>query len=397
MKIKNIYYWILIAVFLTGCFGGMKPEVADNTLQPDTATVAIDSSDLVAVATESSPPTEADPVELVTETPTETLPASPWSMNPHPLQIEMMRQRSYPGSLITIEQTLEPGANYSRYIVSYQSDGYKIYALMTIPNGTRPESGWPVIVFNHGYIDPSVYRTTERYVAYVDTIARNGYIVFKSDYRGHGNSDGSEVIGGGYGTPGYTVDILNAVASLKMYQDADPDRIGMWGHSMGGEITLRAMVVSQDIKAGVIWGGVVVPYPDIIARWDYTRNPGLFPGRIASQVTNSSASNWLQNFSDWVNEFTTEYGNPEDNPSFWHTISPYNYLNDLSGPIQLHHSTTDEMVPVAWSETLAEGLNVMGLPYEFYTYAGDNHNISANFDLAIQRSVDFFDLYVKGQ
>jgi len=29
----------------------------------------------------------------------------------------------------------------------------------------------------------------------------------------------------------------------------------MWGHSMGGEITLRAMVVSRDINAGVIWAG----------------------------------------------------------------------------------------------------------------------------------------------
>jgi len=31
--------------------------------------------------------------------------------------------------------------------------------------------------------------------------------------------------------------VLNAVASVKRYPDADPDRIGMWGHSMGGHIT----------------------------------------------------------------------------------------------------------------------------------------------------------------
>jgi hypothetical protein len=39
-------------------------------------------------------------------------------------------------------------------------------------------------------------------VAYVDALARNGYIVFKSDYRGHGNSEGSAP--GGYGSPAYT-------------------------------------------------------------------------------------------------------------------------------------------------------------------------------------------------
>ena len=70
----------------------------------------------------------------------------------------------------------------------------------------------------------------------------------------------------------------------------------------------------------------------------------------------------------------------------------------LSGPIQLHHSTTDEMVPVAWAETLAQELEeVDHQPYELYTYPGDNHNISANFGIAMQRTVAFFDQYVKGQ
>ena len=66
-----------------------------------------------------------------------------WARDPYPLQIEVMRQQSYPGSAITIEQTLAPGTNYSRSVVSYKSDGYKIFALMTVPNGQKPSSGWP--------------------------------------------------------------------------------------------------------------------------------------------------------------------------------------------------------------------------------------------------------------
>ena len=77
----------------------------------------------------------------------------------------------------------------------------------------------------------------------MDAIARSGYIVFKPDYRGHGDSEGEAV--GAYGYPDYTVDVLNAVASLKRYPDADPSRIGMWGHSMGGFITLRCMVITR--------------------------------------------------------------------------------------------------------------------------------------------------------
>ncbi|TMC38112.1 MAG: hypothetical protein E6J25_13835, partial [Chloroflexi bacterium] len=96
-----------------------------------------------------------------------------------PLAIDAMRQRDYPGSDLAIERTLAAGSNYRQYVASYQSDGLKINSLLTVPNGPKPPTGWPVIVFNHGYISPTVYRTTERYVAYVDAFARNGYIVFK--------------------------------------------------------------------------------------------------------------------------------------------------------------------------------------------------------------------------
>ena len=102
--------------------------------------------------------------------------------------IEVMRGQDYPGSELSFEQTLEPGVNYDRHIVSYQSEGNKIFGLLTMPWGQPPDSGWPIIIFNHGYIPPDEYRTTERYVDYQDAFARNGYIVFRSDYRGHGNS-----------------------------------------------------------------------------------------------------------------------------------------------------------------------------------------------------------------
>src|SRR5438445_571633 len=65
----------------------------------------------------------------------------------NPLQIAAMRKRSYPGSEITFEQTLPDGSNFHQYLVSYKSDGLKIYALLTIPLGQRPALGWPVIVF----------------------------------------------------------------------------------------------------------------------------------------------------------------------------------------------------------------------------------------------------------
>jgi dipeptidyl aminopeptidase/acylaminoacyl peptidase len=297
--------------------------------------------------------------------------------------IEVMRQQAYPGSEIAIEKKLEPGSNYERYIASYLSEGLKIFALLTVPQGEVPESGWPVIVFNHGYIPPKEYRTTERYVAYVDAFARNGYIVFRPDYRGHGDSEGEAT--SAYGTPDYTVDVLNAVASLKRYPEADPDRIGMWGHSMGGQITLRAMVVTEDIKAGVIWAGAVAPYPDLFERW--RRRDADRP--TPTPDPNRSGRRWRQ-------EMLETYGSPEENPAFWAAIAPTSYLDDLSGPLQLHHGTADDSVPVEFSEDLYARLQEAGRTSELYTYKGDNHNISNNFETAMQRSIQFLDEVVKG-
>jgi dipeptidyl aminopeptidase/acylaminoacyl peptidase len=291
-----------------------------------------------------------------------------------------MRLTPYPGSEVTIEQKLAPGANYQRYLTSYRSEGLKIYALLTVPNGEKPASGWPVVIFNHGYIPPSQYRTTERYIAYVDAFARNGYIVFRSDYRGHGSSEGTP--SGGYGSPDYTIDVLNAVSAMKQYPDADPNRLGMWGHSMGGSITLRAMVTTGDIKAGVIWAGVVGSYQDMLERWRRRT------GDAATPTPSSGGRRWRQ-------DLVARYGTPEENPTFWDSISPTSYVSDLSGPLQLHHGTADTSVPIEFSELLVQRVEAVGGVVEYFSYPGDNHNISKNLGTALQRSVAFFDKYVK--
>jgi uncharacterized protein len=370
-----LWFLCLLLLGITACNLPKPPSNAPTQLAPmveyspefPSSTLAVQLPTGTPTFTASPAPTA---IPTATPTPTPTF---------HPMHILAGRQTPYPGSQIFIEQTLEPGSNYNRYLASYRSEGLKINALLTIPSGEPPPTGWPALVFNHGYIPPDQYRTTERYVAYVDRLARSGYIVFRIDYRGHHNSEGEAR--GAYGDPGYTVDVLNAVSALQSFPQVDPDRIGMWGHSMGGYLTLRAMVLSPQIKAGVIWAGVVASYPDLLARWQ--RDGARMPVSVTS-----TPRRWR---IDWVEQ----YGTVEQNPEFWNGISANAYLADLAGPIQLHHGTADESVVLEFSETLYRQLQEAGKIGELYIYEGDNHNLSNSFNLAMNRSVEFFDRYLK--
>ncbi|MEA2669415.1 MAG: uncharacterized protein QOJ33_2349, partial [Chloroflexota bacterium] len=166
--------------------------------------------------------------------------------------------------------------------------------------------------------------------------------------------------------------------TLQHFDQADATRVGFWGHSMGGHITLRSLVISHEIRTAAIWGGVVAPYRDLL-NW----HPP--PADSSPPTLNRS----------WRQDFITRFGTPEQNPAFWDSISPNAFLGDVTAPVQLHHSTTDEDVPLAFSQTLRQELSDVGKPVELFTYPGDNHNISNNFNTAMSRSIAFFDRALK--
>ena len=302
------------------------------------------------------------------------------------LTIAALRTRYITGSEITFEQQLMNGANYSQYIASYVSEDNRIYGLLTVPLGEAPPGGFKAIVFNHGYIPPSTYVTTERYVAYVDTLARAGFVVFKIDLRGHGNSEGRAT--GSYYSPDYTIDAIAALKSLQTLDFVDPDGIGMWGHSMAGNLVLRAMLVEPDIKAAVIWAGAGYSYDDLVS---YGISDTSFRREPDRPDDNDDPNNPRRRGS-MIRE---AYGSPDSGHPYWQAVSLTANLRFLQAPLQIHHSVDDSVVGVAYSRDLTAALQQNGKLYEYYEYAGGGHNIeSPFFDEAILRTVAFFQLYL---
>ena len=62
---------------------------------------------------------------------------------------------------------------------------------------------------------------------------------------------------------GQAVDVLNLIGLVQKQggqagplAKADPERIGLWGHSMGGGISQRVLTVSDDVDAAVLYGAM---------------------------------------------------------------------------------------------------------------------------------------------
>ena len=306
------------------------------------------------------------------------------SIHPTPLPFEEMtvpylRQKTYDGKLGEESLYAENGS-YTSYLTNYTSDGLKINALLTKPVGDMPQGGWPAIVFVHGYIPPTQYVTTEKYVEYVDYLAGNGFVVLKIDLRGHGQSEGEP--GGGYFGSDYVVDALNAYSALQTAGFVNPKRVGMWGHSMAGNILMRSAVVKQDIPAIVIWAGAVYSYTD-------QRKYGINDQSYRPPQQQSLQQNRRR-------ELYEKVGSPSASSPFWRQVAPVYYLNDLRGAVQIDHAVDDDVVNIGYSRDLMALLDQTSVPHELYEYPTGGHNIQgASFSLAMQRTVEFFKKYLR--
>ncbi|NED97995.1 alpha/beta fold hydrolase [Phytoactinopolyspora alkaliphila] len=280
-------------------------------------------------------------------------------------------EQEFDGGDLELGDVLEDAGSYIRYAVTYRSGDLTVSGIMNVPEGDGPH---PVLVLAHGYIDPEIYTTGRGLAREQDYLAREGYAVLHTDYRNHAQSDDdpeNEV----RLRLGYTEDVVNAVLAIRdsSLPFLDGDRVGLLGRSMGGGVTLNALVVQPGlVDAAVVYASVSSDAVDNFDRW--TRgNPE------AAELTE---------------EIIDAYGPPEDAPGFWQDVSPVTFFDQVTEPVLMHHGTADDTCPIEWAHDTRDALADAGADVTLEVYEGEQHAFEPQWQASIETTAEFFDRHL---
>jgi dipeptidyl-peptidase-4 len=236
------------------------------------------------------------------------------------------------------------------------------YALMKPPD-FDPARRYPV--FLNVYGGPTVQNVSRTWPKMLDEyMAQQGYVVFTLDNRGTSRRSRafSDPIHGHLGE----VEVRDQLAGVRWLQAQpwiDAKRIGVFGWSYGGYMTLMMLAKGSDVIAA---GAAVAPVTD----W-----------RLYDTC------------------YTERYlETPRNNEQGYAQSSVFSALGGLESPLLLAHGMADDNVLFVNSTRLMSELQKRGVQFDLMTYPGAKHGLSTpqmkrHVYTAIQR---FFDVHVKG-
>jgi len=249
--------------------------------------------------------------------------------------------------------------NIEVYSITYMSDGLRVEGLMAKP---KEEGNYPCIIYNRGGNRDFGSLKVAHGAMKLGKIAKEGYVVIASQYRGNAGGQGQEEFGG---ADVNDVTILPEV--LKEVEGADTKRIGMYGWSRGGMMTYLALTKTNKIKVAATGGaptdlvnrdreGMEKVYAELI--------PGYQDGRD-KVLTERSALFWVDKFPKNV-------------------------------PILLMHGNADWRVKSTQTLQLALEFEKHRIPYRLKIFEGADHGISEFTEEVDQEVIGWFNRYLKG-
>lgn len=253
-------------------------------------------------------------------------------------------------------------------VVAYKSfDGTLISAVVTLPPNLKRDGKNPAIVMPHG---GPAGQSMDGFSQYAAAFASRGYIVIQPNFRGStGYGEAFQTanfkdLGGG--------DLKDTIAAkhfLVATGYVDPKRVGIFGGSYGGFMTLMAIGKAPDeFAAGVQWFGII---------------------------------NWRTMYSD-MDESLKAYlrtliGTPESDPAAYDAASPLTYIRKAKAPLLTIQGENDIRVPRGQAQEVHDILKAQGNVVETVFYPAEGHGFEKRENQldSLKRTVAWFDKYLK--
>jgi len=245
-----------------------------------------------------------------------------------------------------------PDAPYVRtnstpeYATLVAADGSALHYRLFKPANFDPGRRHPAILDVYG--GPGVQRVLDSWTgaAFTQILTRAGFVVLQLDNRG------SSGRGTAFQAPIHrrlgeveVADQVLAARWLAAQSYVDAARIGVWGWSYGGYLSLMLMFKAPDVfKAGVAGAPV----------------------------------------TDWTlydTHYTERYlGTPADNPEGYAASAVFPYVQNLSGKLLVMHGMADDNVLLLHSTKLFRRLQDLGKAFDVMVYPGAKHGLTRQHD-----------------
>ena len=235
--------------------------------------------------------------------------------------------------------------------VTYMSGALRIKAFTVRPNVS---GRLPAVILNHGGTDGVTWATKQR----ARDLARAGFAVFASAYRGEGGSDGQIEI-----AAGEVDDVLEGMKWFSKQPYVDSDRIGMLGSSHGALIGLHVAARDPRVRALVFAYGVA----DIYAWYVYlVESKQLGADAITRRVYGNGPTDKPQNFLER------------------HGLRVVPQLQSTM-PILIQQGELDVIVPPSQARALAAELTRFQKPFTLEVYPNSAHGFVTAREAVIKR------------
>lgn len=257
--------------------------------------------------------------------------------------------------------SMPPGADPARFalprLVTIPGAGdLEIPGYLLTPPEMTPGRRYPALLYIHGGGMRQMREGFPPLKAYAFFyavslwLADRGVVSYLVNYRGgigygkrfeQGNAGGLAVL--------ECDDCVRAGEWLKAQPFVDPERVGVWGISYGGWLTLASLVRSpQTFALGINIAGI----------WDFARWMGWASGA----------------FRPAYDYFLGRAGGTQaQRPQVWHEASPRHLVARMRAPLVNFHGTNDEAVPVEQLDLIVQDCVEHGKSFVAHYYPGETH------------------------